>query len=252
VEENAIKGVEQLRIKNLAQPSALEAALSELKDKLGLSAPPTRIEGYDISNIQGRMAVGSMVVFEEGKPVPARYRRFRIQSVTGVNDYAMLQEVLRRRFSHISEHKDGDSWALPGLVLIDGGKGQLSAVREAMLEVGAQAIATLGLAKENEEIFLPGRSKPISLPVTSPGLQLLQRVRDEAHRFALDYHRNIRKREALTSVLDDVPGIGPHRKRALLKHFGTFQGVKQASVEELAQVSGITPLIAQKIKEFAG
>jgi excinuclease ABC subunit C len=252
VEENAVKGVEQLRIKNLAQPSALETALAELKDKLGLTAPPARIEGYDISNIQGRMAVGSMVVFEEGKPVPARYRRFRIQSVTGANDYAMLQEVLRRRFSHVSEHKDGDSWTLPDLILIDGGKGQLSAAREAMEEVGAQTIATLGLAKENEEIFLPGRSKPISLPVTSPGLQLIQRVRDEAHRFALGYHRNIRKREALTSLLDDVPGIGPHRKRALLKHFGTFQGVRQASVEELAKVSGITPLIAQKIKEFVG
>ncbi|RJO62494.1 MAG: excinuclease ABC subunit UvrC [Dehalococcoidia bacterium] len=252
VEENAIKGVEQLRIKNLAQPSALESALAELKDKLGLSSPPARIEGYDISNIQGRMAVGSMVVFEEGKPVPARYRRFRIQSVPQANDYAMLQEVLRRRFSHVSERKDGNSWALPDLVLIDGGKGQLSAAREAMEEAGAQAIATLGLAKENEEIFLPGRGKPISLPVTSPGLQLLQRVRDEAHRFALGYHQNIRKREALTSVLDDVPGIGPHRKRALLKHFGTFQGVKQASVEDLTKVSGITPLIAQKIKEFVG
>jgi excinuclease ABC subunit C len=254
VEENAVKGVEQLRIKNLAQPSALETALSELKDKLGLSALPARIEGYDISNIQGRMAVGSMVVFEEGKPANARYRRFRIQSVSGANDYAMLGEVLRRRFSHGRKDvaKEGDNWALPDLVLIDGGKGQLSSAREVMQEVGAEAIATIGLAKENEEIFLPGRSKPISLPVSSPGLQLLQRVRDEAHRFALGYHQNIRKREALTSVLDDVPGIGPHRKRALLKRFGTFAGVRQATVEELTQVSGITPLIAQKIKEFVG
>jgi excinuclease ABC subunit C len=254
VEENAVKGVEQLRIKNLAQPSALESALAELKDKLGLSATPLRIEGYDISNIQGRMAVGSMVVFEDGKAAPARYRRFRIQTVTQANDYAMLQEVLRRRFSHGRKDvvKEGEGWSLPDLVLIDGGKGQLSAAREAIQGTGAQNIATLGLAKENEEIFLPGRLRPISLPVTSPGLQLLQRVRDEAHRFALGYHHNIRKREALTSMLDDVPGVGPHRKRALLKRFGTFQGVRTASVEELTQVSGITPLIAQKIKEFVG
>jgi excinuclease ABC subunit C len=121
-----------------------------------------------------------------------------------------------------------------------------------MEETGAQAIPTLGLAKEKEEIFLPGRPEPISLPVTSPGLQLLQRVRDEAHRFALGYHQNIRKKEALTSVLDDIPGIGPHRKRTLLKHFGTFQNIRQASVDELTKVSGITPLIAQKIKEFVG
>jgi excinuclease ABC subunit C len=252
VEENAVKGVEQLRIKNLAQPSALEAALAELKEKLGLECPPERIEGYDISNIQGHMAVGSMVVFEEGKSVPARYRRFRIKGVLQANDYAMLQEVLRRRFSHIQGQKNGEGWSLPDLVLIDGGKGQVSAAREAMEETGAQAIPTLGLAKEKEEIFLPGRPEPISLPVTSPGLQLLQRVRDEAHRFALGYHQNIRKKEALTSVLDDIPGIGPHRKRTLLKHFGTFQNIRQASVDELTKVSGITPLIAQKIKEFVG
>ncbi len=252
VEENAVRGVEQLRIKNLAQPSTLDAALSELKDKLDLSTPPARIEGYDISNIQGRMAVGSMVVFEDGRPASARYRRFRIHTIEGANDFAMLGEVLRRRFAHTANKKEGEGWALPDLVLIDGGKGQLSSAREAMKEVGAQAIATLGLAKEKEEIFLPGSSKPINLPLTSPGLQLLQRVRDEAHRFAIGYHRNIRKREAFTSTLDDVPGIGPSRKRALLKRFGTFAGVRQASVEELAQVSGITPLIAQKIKEFTG
>ncbi len=252
VEENAVKGVEQLRIKNLSQPSALEAALNELKEQLGLESPPERIEGYDISNIQGKMAVGSMVVFEEGKSAPARYRRFRIKGVLQANDYAMLQEVLRRRFTRVPEHKNDQGWALPDLVLIDGGKGQLSAAREAMEETGADAIPTLGLAKENEEIFLPGKSEPISLPVTSPGLQLLQRVRDEAHRFALGYHQNIRKKEALTSVLDDVPGIGPHRKRALLKHFGTFQNIRLASIEELTKVSGITPLIAQKIKEFTG
>ncbi len=250
VEQNAIKGLEQLRIKNLAQPLALEAALAELKEKLGLSLPPARIEGYDISNIQGRMAVGSMVVFEEGKPASARYRRFRIQGVPQANDYAMLQEVLRRRFGHGSGR--GEGWAIPDLVLIDGGKGQLSAAREAMEEVGAQGIATLGLAKENEEIFLTGRSKPISLPVTSPGLQLLQRVRDEAHRFALGYHHNIRTREALTSALDGVPGIGPSRKRALLKYFGTLQNIRRASLDELTKVNGITALLAQNLKELIG
>ena len=198
----------------------------------------------------GDMAVGSMVVFEDGKPAGAKYRRFRIQGVQGANDFAMLGEVLRRRFSHVG--KNGEGWTLPNLVLIDGGKGQLSAAREAMEQSGAATILALGLAKENEEIFLPGRSKPLNLPVSSPGLQLLQRVRDEAHRFALGYHHNIRKREALTSALDDVPGIGPKRRKALLKKFGTFAGVKQASVEELTQVAGVTPLIARKIKEFVG
>jgi len=250
VEQNAVRGLEQLRVKNLAQASTLNAALTELKDVLKLSNIPSRIEGYDISNIQGRMAVGSMVVFEEGRPAPVKYRRFRIVGVEGANDFAMLGEMLRRRFSHAGGNDK--SWTLPALVLIDGGKGQLSAAREAMEQSGVGDIPAVGLAKEKEEIFLPRRSEPINLPAVSPGLQLLQRVRDEAHRFALGYHQKLRKREALASALDDVPGIGPRRRSALLKKFGTFAGVKQATLEELIQIRGITPLIARKIKEFLG
>ncbi|MCL2707277.1 MAG: excinuclease ABC subunit UvrC, partial [Dehalococcoidia bacterium] len=252
VEENAVKGIEQLRIKNLAQPSTLEAALTELKNKLNLPAIPARIEGYDVSNIQGQLAVGSMVVFENGLPAPSRYRRFRIRTVEQANDFAMLEEVLLRRFSHIDNSLRGSGWPCPDLILIDGGKGQLSSAHNALKHSGNDGIFILGLAKEHEEIFLPEQSKPINLPVNSPGLQLLQQVRDEAHRFAIGYHRNIRKHKTLNSALDDVPGIGLKRRQALLRHFGTFNRVKQAGIEELMQVRGITDVIAKSIKEILG
>lgn len=248
VEENVARGIEQLRIKNLAQPFAIETALNELKEKLNLPSEPKRIEGYDISNIQGKLAVGSMVVFENGMPAPALYRRFSIRMVDGTNDFAMLGEVLCRRFSHTVE-KHGDSgWNHPDLILIDGGKGQLSSACKAMQQSACESIPILGLAKEREEIFIPKQSSPISLPVTSHGLQLLQQVRDEAHRFAVAYHRNIRKRKTLKSTLAHVSGIGPKRQQALLKRFGSFSEVKQASVEKLMQVRGITSQIAQRIK----
>jgi len=213
VAENAQQGLEQLKIKQLASPAALSAALEEIKRELQLPRLPSRIEGYDISDIQGMAAVGSMVVFDKGKPKPAHYRRFKIKTVSGVDDYAMLQEVLRRRFKRAGGASD--TWAiLPDLVLIDGGKGQLNAVRAAMREMGADSVPTASLAKENEEIFIPQKTGPVILPKSSPGLQLLQRLRDEAHRFALGYHQRIRKRETFASALDTIPGIGPRRKRA--------------------------------------
>jgi len=167
----------------------------------------------------------------------------------------MLQEVLRRRFKRLglqsSDAPNQDVWTLlPDLVLIDGGKGQLNAALSAMQESGADYIPVASLAKENEEVFIPHQSKPISLPASSPGLQLLQRLRDEAHRFALGYHRKIRSRESLTSSLDSIPGIGPRRKQALLKHFGSVRAIQEASAEELASASGITRNLAQKIKEY--
>jgi excinuclease ABC subunit C len=248
VAENARQGLEQLKIKQLASPRALSAALEEIQEELNLPRLPARIEGYDISDIQGAAAVGSLVVFEQGRPKPAHYRRFRIKTVSGVDDYAMLGEVLRRRFKRGNEASD--SWAvMPDLVLIDGGKGQLSAALAAMREVGADSIPAIGLAKENEEIFVPGRSKPIVLPRSSPGLQLLQRLRDEAHRFALGYHQRVRKKQTFTSVLDSVPGIGPRRKRALLRHFGSVKAIREAPLEELAGVKGMTRKLAQNIKE---
>jgi excinuclease ABC subunit C len=249
VAENARQGLEQLKIKQLASPRTLSAALEEIQKELNLPRLPARIEGYDISDIQGAAAVGSMVVFEQGRPKPSHYRRFRIKTVSGVDDYAMLGEVLKRRFKRGDQASD--SWAvMPDLVLIDGGKGQLSAALTAMREVGADSIPAAGLAKENEEIFVPGRSKPIILPRSSPGLQLLQRLRDEAHRFALGYHQRVRKKQAFASVLDGVPGIGPRRKRALLRQFGSVKAIREAPLDELASVKGMTPKLAREIKEL--
>ncbi|MBA7476383.1 UvrABC system protein C [subsurface metagenome] len=249
VAENAREGLEHLKIKQFASPKAVSAALEEIKRELELPRLPARIEGYDISDIQGAAAVGSMVVFEQGRPKPSSYRRFRIKTVAGIDDYAMLGEVLKRRFKRGSQASG--SWAaMPDLVLIDGGKGQLSAALAAMREMGADSIPAAGLAKENEEIFIPKKSKPVVLPRSSPGLQLLQRLRDEAHRFALGYHRRVRKKQAFASALDTVPGIGPGRKRALLRQFGSVRAIREAPLEELAAAKGITPKLAKKIKEF--
>ena len=253
VVENAERGLEQLKIKQLSAPAALEAALEEIKRELRLLCLPSRMEGYDISNIQGQAAVGSMVVFDQGKPKPAHYRRFRIKTVPGADDYAMLQEVIRRRFGRLKS-KDisaPDSWAiLPDLILIDGGRGQLNSVLKVMRQVGAGSVPVTSLAKENEEIFITKRAKPISLPFSSPGLQLLQRLRDEAHRFALGYHHKIRKKQTFASALDSVPGVGPKRKRTLLKKFGSVQAIREASPGELAATKGMSRSLAQKIKEY--
>jgi excinuclease ABC subunit C len=248
VAKNAHQGLEQLKIKQLASPVTLSAALEEIKEALNLPHPPNRIEGYDISDIQGAAAVGSMVVFDKGKARPAHYRRFKIKSVSGVDDYAMLAEVLKRRFKR-TDAASG-TWAImPDLVLIDGGKGQINAALAAMREMGADSIPAAGLAKENEELFIPRQSKPIVLPPSSPGLQLLQRLRDEAHRFALSYHHKVRRRQTFASALDSVPGIGAKRKKALLRRFGSVKAIREASAEELASVSGITKSLVQKIKE---
>ena len=249
--ENAQQGLEQLKIKQTATPIALAAALAEIKEALDLPRLPSRIEGYDISNIQGKAAVGSMVVFDQGKSKPAHYRRFRIKTVAGADDYAMIQEVLKRRFKRSREAVTPDTWAvLPDLVLIDGGKGQLNTAREAMREVGAESVPVASLAKENEEIFVPQKRQPIVLPRSSPGLQLLQRLRDEAHRFAITYHQRIRKRETFASALDSIPGIGPKRKRALLKQFGSVRSIRTASEEELAATKNMSQSLAKKIKEY--
>jgi len=249
VAENARQGLEQVKIKQLAMSTALEASLGEIQRELQLKCAPLRIECYDISNIQGKNAVGSMVVFDKGKPKPVHYRRFRIKTVSGANDYAMLQEVLKRRFKRISHA--ANAWAiLPDLVLIDGGRGQLNYAVAAMQEVGAESIATASLAKENEEIFIPQRAKPIILPHSSPGLQLLQRLRDEAHRFALGYHQKIHRKETFASALDTITGIGAKRKRSLVKQFGSVGAIRRASIEELATTEGMSRRLAKRIKEL--
>jgi excinuclease ABC subunit C len=253
VAENARQGLEQLKIKQLASPAVLTAAMAEIERELNLPRLPSRMEGYDISNIQGTAAVGSMVVFDKGKPKPADYRRFRIKTVSGADDYAMLQEVLRRRFKRglKGEVSATDTWMiLPDLVLIDGGKGQLNAALSAMREMGVESVPVAGLAKENEQIFIPQKADPVILPRSSRGLQLLQRLRDESHRFALGYHQKIRKREALASTLDAIPGVGPRRKQSLLKQFGSVRAIREASVEELASTKGVSRNLAQKMKEY--
>jgi excinuclease ABC subunit C len=193
-----------------------------------------------------------MVVFEEGRPRSGEYRRFRVRAVQGNNDFASHQEVMRRRFGRALQAEEGGAeelrWRLPGLVVIDGGKGQVSAARAVLDELGLHDLALVGLAKEREELFLPGRSQPIVLPVTSPALYLVQRLRDEAHRFAITYHRQLRAKAQVRSVLDDLPGVGPARKRALLRVFGSARRIRDATLEQVAAVPGIGPSLAASIK----
>jgi excinuclease ABC subunit C len=236
----------------LADQGKTLAALEELAAALELAGPPLRIECYDISNFQGSESVGSMVVFEDGKPRSGEYRRFRIKTVTGPNDFASHQEVLRRRFRMVRAGEEGSEeerrWAMPDLVLIDGGKGQVSATKETLDEIGLHDLPLAGLAKEREELFLPGRSEPIVLPATSPALYLVQRLRDEAHRFAITYHRNLRAKRTVRSAFDDLPGVGPKRKRELLKVFGSIKRVRDAPIEQIAAVPGIGRSLATRIK----
>ena len=253
VAENARQGLEQLKIKQIATPKVMAIALAEIERELHLPHLPSRLEGYDISNIQGTAAAGSMVVFDSGKPKPSHYRRFRIKTVSGADDYAMLREVLKRRFKRSvkGDVSTPNSWIiLPDLILIDGGKGQLNAAQAAMREAGVDFIPVASLAKENEEIFIPQKTKPIILPRSSPGLQLLQRLRDEAHRFALGYHQKMRKRKTFASALDSIPGIGPKRKRTLLKQLGSVRAIREASVDELTATTGMSQSLAKKIKEY--
>jgi excinuclease ABC subunit C len=244
--ENAAQGLKLAQAKEI-RVEVISSGLRELKNRLRLPKIPRRIECYDISNIQGALAVGSMVVLEKGWPKPAHYRRFRIKTVAGADDYAMIQEVLRRRFKR---GLTGEStWTAPDLVLIDGGKGQLNAALGVRQELGLGSIPMVSLAKENEEVFIPGDPQPVYIAKDSPALHILQRARDEAHRFAISYHRKLRHKEAIASVLDDIPGIGPKRKKALLKKFGSLEAIKEAPLEELSQTQGITLALAKKVKE---
>jgi excinuclease ABC subunit C len=257
VAENARQGLEQLMVKRLADLKTTAAALDELRHALHLPQTPKRVECYDISDIRGTSAVGSMVVFEEGQPKPAHYRRFRIKTVAGADDYAMIREVLKRRFRRAAGDGKGEggekekTWAIvPDLVLIDGGRGHLGAALDAMREMKVDFIPVASLAKENEELFRPDMPQPIVLPRTSSALYLVQRIRDEAHRFALGYHHRVRRSEAMASALDNVPGIGPKRKRALLKRFGSVRAIKEADIDEIAAVIGMTRSLAHKVKEY--
>ncbi len=255
--DTAKQELEQLRIQADYDRSRTEPMLAALAEALGLEAPPKRIECYDISNMQGDSAVGAMVVFEDGRPRNDHYRHFKIKFVPGPNDFAMLQEVLRRRLERLESaqrREDADAvgdrsfTSRPDLILIDGGKGQLSAALEVLESAGYADIPTFALAKEHEEIFAPGRSEPIVQERNSPGMFLVQRIRDEAHRFAITHHRKVRARKALTSPLDSVEGIGPARKRALLRHFGSVQAIREAAVEDIVAL-GVPERLAKRLKE---
>ena len=219
-------------------------ALIELQELLSLPRPPQRIEGFDISNLGSQFAVGSMVVLEDGLPANSEYRRYKIRGVDGQDDFAMMNEVLGRRLRRAVEEN-----VLPDLILIDGGKGQLGAACEALETLGLSHLPIIGLAKRFEHIFLPGQSDPIVLRHDNPTLHLIQRLRDEAHRFALAYHRKLRSRAISHSVLDEIPNVGAKRKQALLQHFGSIENIRGASLDQLLCVKGITHAIAANIRK---
>lgn len=223
------------------------AAASEIQEALGLENPPERIECFDISNIQGTAPVGSMVVVEGGEPAKGEYRRFRIKyNPESPDDFAMMRETILRR---LRAFRDGDAkfQKLPDLVVIDGGRGQLNAALKAMDEVGL-SLPAVGLAKKQELLYVAGLSEPIALPLNSPGLTLLRRLRDEAHRFAISYHRKVRDKRMFGSPLDEIPGIGPRRKRMLLRSFGSVEGIRRASVSDIAAVPTMTKAMAERVK----
>jgi len=238
-----------------------ERMMEELRTRLHLRNAPKRIECFDISNIQGTLAVGSMVTFDEGQPDKNRYRRFRIKTVAGADDFRMMYEVLTRRFERAKAEGE-----YPDLLVVDGGIGQLNVAVSVLQELGIREVDAVGLAKmrverdpraaevqrSEERVFLPGRKNPVVLRRNSTALFLLQRVRDEAHRFAITYHRTLRAKERLRSVLDDIPGIGATRRRRLLRHFGSLRRIRAASVAELTEVSGISTALAEQIQRQLG
>jgi len=274
--ENAKEELSVMKVKWLADHTRTEQALEQLREELSLPEVPRRIECYDNSNIQGTSPVSSMVVFIDGKPATNQYRKFRVKTVVGADDFATMAEIMKRRFkraAHVPgpvnamDSEDtgspedtgvsvpkgdlaaGERWELPDLVIIDGGKGQLGAAVQAMRELGVYEIPAVGLAKRFEEIFVPDEDDPIVLPRGSEALYLVQRVRDEAHRFAITFHRQVRAKGAIQGALDTIPGVGPKRKKALLKKFGTVKAIREASVDEIASTVGFTRALAEKVKD---
>jgi excinuclease ABC subunit C len=262
--ENAAATLASLQAQWQADTNRQTEALTQIQEALGLQEPPSRIECFDISTLQGTNTVGSMVVFAKGAPLKSDYRRFNVKgrgSQGEPDDYASMREVLRRRFRRAVEDATQDpgakarssdaSWKLlPDLLIVDGGKGQLGVAVEVLAEFGlTEVVPVTGLAKQREELFLPGRSDPILLPPATQGLFLIQRIRDEAHRFAITAHREKRSKVSVTSELDAIPGIGPVRRKALLKHFGSLEAIREASEDELANAPGMTLAAAKSIRE---
>jgi excinuclease ABC subunit C len=263
--ENAAETLTTLRAQWQADRHKQEQAVSEIQEALDLPLAPARIECYDISTTQGTATVGSMVVFVHGVPRKSDYRRFNVQTVAGEpDDYASMREVLTRRFQRWQDASKGElapgdpgakarkqvAWALlPDLLLVDGGKGQLNVAVEVLerFDLSGQ-VPVAALAKREEELFVPGSKDPVLLPPRSQGLYLVQRVRDEAHRFAVTSHRSRRRKVGLASKLERVPGVGPARRKALLKHFGSVEAIRGATVEEIAALPGIPQDVAEALK----
>ena len=258
--KNARDALEKRNARLESQQTRTVGAAKALGEAVGMEAYPRRIEGYDISNTQGVLSVASMVVFIDGVAAKKEYRHFRIKTVVGANDFASMNEVITRRFSHAKKEleelrsagrdpSEGKFTDLPDLILIDGGPEQLDFARRAMLATGFN-IPMFGLAKRLEEIFLPGQKESILLDRHSPALHLIQRVRDEAHRFGITHHRNLRGKASVHSQLEDIPGIGPTRRRALLTHFRTLEAIREASIDDLCAVQGMSRPAAEAVRAF--
>jgi excinuclease ABC subunit C len=254
VAENAREAFERTRLKRASDFESRSRALKELQDALDLDEAPLRIECFDISHLGGTEVVGSMVVFEDGLPKKRDYRRFKL-SADANDDVGNLREVVRRRFLRYAAERtapvdDDRRFAYPpNLVVIDGGVGQLNGVRDAVADLGVDDVAFVGLAKRFEELWVPGRRRPVVLPRGSEALYLVQRIRDEAHRFAITYQRSRRTRAVASSALDDVPGVGPTRRKALFRRFGSVAAIRRATIEELMEVPGISRTIATAVHE---
>jgi excinuclease ABC subunit C len=242
--QNAAFLLGDLKLQRLKRATQVPHTVAALQKDLRLTALPKRIECFDISNVQGADAVASMVVFIDGKPRKSEYRKFRIRTVVGPDDFASMREVIERRYTRLKEEQG----ELPDLVIVDGGKGQLSAAVEVLTRLELPGLPIIGLAKRLEEIFLPGGPEPVVLPKASASLQLLQRIRDEAHRFAITYHRSLRARRTLQTELDLIKGVGEKRAKELLEAFGSVQGVKFATSEQLGEIVG--EKVAENIKEY--
>ncbi len=258
--EIANRNAELALMQRLEARDSVELALSEVKDACSLERLPRRVECYDVSNLQGSLAVASRVVFEDGQPSKKDYRKYRIKRAIGGDDYDCLREVMARRLARV------DSEPLPDLLMVDGGRGQLAVVEAALRDAGL-GVETLGISKErdadspstrvkrsgglkSERLYRPGRANPILLPSSSRGLLLLQRVRDESHRFAIEFQRDLRSRVGMTSILEELPGIGPGKRRALLRHLGSLREVRHADEQKLASVPGLSPADASTIRRF--
>ena len=259
--ENAVETLSHLKEQWDVDESKLTEALTELRECLHLPHDPLRVECYDISTLQGKHTVASMVVFAKGRRHRSAYRRFKIRTVIDKpDDFTSMEEVLRRRLKRMEEKQElgvrsqevtkDDSWKIiPNLIIVDGGKGQLSAALGVLDEFGLRdVIPVVSLAKREEEIFIPNQSEPIILPRRSQGLYLMQRIRDEAHRFAITYNRHLRRKAGISSLLDTIPGVGPKRRKALLKKFGSVQNIREADVADIATMKGISQALAETIK----